>query len=377
MSTSATSPPSATGRSSASGRSSATGQSSASGPATLPFAAAPKIAGDVALDLGTTAFRSLRREGGQLVGRREAAAYVVLPRRPEPQRLLQDAGIAFSRCESGLIVAGQAAVAVAASFQTPLIPLVPGGELPTGDPIGRQVAAILLESVLGPRESLRGKLCVMTVPGSPGVSESSPTLLFFTQLVSLAGLTPQVVHAGSAAAAAAFSDRGLRGLGISIGASHIDLGLIAGGFETAWHRVPIGGDTIDSRLIQHHAAYVHDRHGDRYPDFLAIRQWKEAADRSLLATDPASRTLAEGYGDVVLSGVRAAADLLPAADTVPCVVTGGPTAVTGFEPLWLQAVRSHGLDGRFSEMRIETDAEYEVARGLLLLTEAGSRRMAA
>ena len=354
-------------------------------PPTIPFAppSGPLAGSDVALDVGTTAFRTLRRENGRLVGRREAAAYTVLPRRPEPQRLLQTAGIAFSRCPSGLIVAGQAAIDVAASFDAPLIPLLPKGELPESDPIARQVAAMLLEAVLGPQDSLSGRVCAMTVPGSPAIGETTPTLLFFTQLVQLAGLRPQVVHAGAATAAASFSDRSLRGLGVSIGASHTDLAIIVRGYETGWHRIPVGGDTIDARLIEKHAAYLHNRHGEKFPDFLSVREWKRNPERSLLHRDPAGLTLAQGYGDVVLSAAQAAADLLSrhcevrTPTPLPCVVSGGPTAIAGFEPLWHQAIKGCGLTDRLGELRIEPDAEYETARGLLLYTEAGARAAAA
>ena len=367
----------------------------ANAPATLPFPSASAspvggtggsiggdIGGDIGLDLGTTAFRSLCRENGRLVGRREVAAYTVLPRRPEPQRLLQSAGIPFSRVPDGLIVVGQAAVDVAASFESPLVPLMPGGELPLGDPIGRQVAAMLLESVLGPQQSRSGRVCVMTVPGSPGPQEDTPTLLFFSQMVKLAGLVPQVVHSGAATAAASFTDRSLRGIGVSIGASHTDVAIIVRGYETGWHRIPIGGDTVDARLIDRHKAYLHDRHGDRFPDFLSVRRWKESPDRSLLNRDAAGLTLAESYGDVTLSAARAVVDLLQhhretgTPRPLPCVVSGGPTAMAGFEPLWTQALRGVGLLDQLGEVRIEPDAEYEVARGLLLYTEAGTRMAA-
>ena len=347
----------------------------------LPLAATSRpTIDDVALDLGTTAFRSLRWEDGRLVGRREAAVYTVVPRRPEPQRLLAKAGVPFSRCQSGLVVAGQAALQVAASFDSPIIPLIPGGELPESDPVGRQVAAVLLDAVLGDRESLRGRLCFMTVPGAPAVGEQTPSLLFFTQLVSLAGLTPQVVHAGSAVAAATFADGGLRGVGVSFGASHLDVSILVRGYETGWHRVPIGGDELDARLVRRHAAYIHDRSGQRFPDYLAVRRWKAAADRSLLGTNPAERTLADGYGDLALSAAEAVADLLARhrepgrPRPLPLVASGGPTMIAGFESLWTQALRRSEVLSQLAGVELQRDADYEVARGLLLLAEAGARR---
>ena len=339
--------------------------------------------GDVALDLGTTAFRSLRRDGSRLVARREAAAYTVVPGCRESEQLLRDAGVPFSRTDAGLVVAGEAALHLARSFESPVVPLLPGGEIPKGDPVGRQVAAMLLDAVLGDRDSLRGRICLMTVPGSPGVSESTASLRFFTQLVSLAGLTPQVMHAGSAAAAAAFAHIGLRGIGVSFGAAHVDIGLIVRGYETGWHRIPIGGDTIDARLIDDHAAYLHNRHGHRFPDFLAVREWKESPARSLLADDPTGRTLAEGYGDLALSAATAVGDLLSmhreAGPVRPLalVSTGGPTGISGFDALWEAALRQANVLERLDRTERTADREYEVARGLLLLTEAGVRRAAA
>ena len=350
----------------------------------LPFAAPASVAGsDLALDLGTTAFRSLRRDGNRLVARREAAAYTVVPGCSDSERLLRDAGVPFSRTEGGLVVAGEAALQLARSFESPVVPLLPGGEIPKGDPVGRQVAAMLLDAVLGDRDSLRGRVCLMTVPGSPGVSETTASLRFFTQLVSLAGLTPQVMHAGSAAAAAAFAHIGLRGIGVSFGASHVDIGLIVRGYETGWHRVPIGGDTIDARLIDDHAAYLHNRHGHRFPDFLAVREWKQSPARSLIDADPTSRTLAEGYGDLALSAAEAVRDLLAKhretgpAQPFSLVATGGPTGIAGFETLWDAALRRADVMQPLECATITSDREYEVARGLLLLTEAGVRRAAA
>ena len=343
--------------------------------------------GAIALDLGTTEFRSLRRVGDRLVARREAAAYTVVPKCAPAERLLREARVPFSRTASGLVVAGQAGIDAAASFESPVVPLLPQGDLPADDPIARQVAATLVESVVGTADQNRGRVCQMTVPGCPGVGEPTEALLFFTRVVALSGMTPQVMHAGSAAAAAAFAGYGLRGIGVSFGASHVDVGVVVRGYETGWHRVPVGGDTIDKLIVDLHAAYLHNRHGDRFPDFLAVRQWKEDTERSLLPEvverDPLAQTLAGGYGDLALSAAQAVADLLQRhrepgpRRPLSLVAVGGPTQIAGFEPLWTQALRRTDVLNRLDESQIVGDSAFEVCRGLLLLTEAGLRRAAA
>ena len=88
-----------------------------------------------------------------------------------------------------------------------------------------------------------------------------------------------------------------------------------------------------------HPAACHDRHGDRFPDYLTVRRWKQSSHRSLLHEEPTSRTLAAVYADMATSAAEAIADLLARdAQRGPrrpygLVATGGPTRIAGFMSL--------------------------------------------
>src|SRR5436190_11753243 len=106
------------------------------------------------LDIGSSSVRCLYRSGRALRGRRAPACYVVLPGGADERLLLQRAMIPFSSCEGSYVVFGDNAIELSRAMKLPLIPVFPDGGLPKDDPIGRQVAATLIESLLPTQASI-------------------------------------------------------------------------------------------------------------------------------------------------------------------------------------------------------------------------------
>src|SRR5687768_7787811 len=88
----------------------------------------------VALDVGTSRMRSLRRERGELVGRSVPAAFALVPDEPSSRTLLARSGLAFAAGDGELALVGDAAVLNAAVFGAMPLRLLPGGLLPADDP---------------------------------------------------------------------------------------------------------------------------------------------------------------------------------------------------------------------------------------------------
>ncbi len=93
----------------------------------------------IALDLGASQFRTLRRIEGRLVARTIDALYPVLADTPAHRRLLDHAGIPFSFSEGNIVLLGEAAAETASLFRVPSRRLLPEGRVPICDPLGRQL----------------------------------------------------------------------------------------------------------------------------------------------------------------------------------------------------------------------------------------------
>ena len=71
----------------------------------------------VCLDLGTSAFRCLRRQDGCLVGRKSPAAYISLPINEADLSLLKQMRIPVIRSDDSLVVVGAAALDLAQALR--------------------------------------------------------------------------------------------------------------------------------------------------------------------------------------------------------------------------------------------------------------------
>ena len=199
----------------------------------------------VGLDLGTTEFRSIRDSGGDLIARRCRASYLVVKDTPGHRRLLEHAQARHGTCGDDLVVFGDDAVECAAMLDLPVVPLLHDGCLPHGDPVARQILALMVESVL-PAAGSGGPICCLTVPGGYALDGDNQSLdvRFLKQLVALRGYQPQLISSALAIVLAELSDASFSGLGISLGATNCEIGVIHCGRELA--RCTIAGSLADA-----------------------------------------------------------------------------------------------------------------------------------
>ncbi|MBX3438290.1 MAG: cell division FtsA domain-containing protein [Planctomycetaceae bacterium] len=330
----------------------------------------------IALDLGSRHFRSLRRQGGRLIGRRNLAEYVALPDTPGHRKLLERTSYPFACCEGSLLIVGQAALELAETLQLPSVPLLLSNQLPVDDPLVRQVVASLIDCLI-PRAENAGEPCWMTVPGALHDPETVEDRKFFCQLVRLKGYEPRVVSSGRCVILAELGAEGFTGVGLDIGAGATRASVAHHGREIARTHVPRGGRWIDKRLAESEDRLLWDAQGNRFLDLTGITRWKESKLVSVL--NPISereQRLALLYeellGDMLAQfrvelAQQASLKMLPQPLSLVC--TGGVTLVPGFSGLMEEVLQDTLFPIPISDVRCAHATDYTVARGTLILAE--------
>ena len=116
-----------------------------------------------ALDLGSSEFRSLRRDEHRLIAQRIPAVYTVVPDHSANRKVLDQSNVPYSTAVDALVVIGEEAIEVSTLLSRPLIPILPQGQLAENDPIARQVSAWLIEMLLPPASS-NSASCAISLP---------------------------------------------------------------------------------------------------------------------------------------------------------------------------------------------------------------------
>ncbi|MGD9855293.1 MAG: hypothetical protein AB7U20_10120, partial [Planctomycetaceae bacterium] len=327
-------------------------------------------------DIGTRHFRSLRRQEGRLIGRRNLAEYVALPDTPGHRRLLERTTYSFARCEDSLLVVGQAALELAETLQLPSVPLLASGRMPEDDPLARQVIASLIDCLI-PRTDVADEPCWMTVPGALHDPETLSDRKFLCQLVRLKGYEPRVIPSGRSVILAELGAEGFTGMGLDIGAGATRASVAHRGRELARTHLAKGGRWIDKRLAESEESLLWDAQGNRYLDLSGITRWKESklvsvvnpiSEReqrlALLYEELIGDTLAQFRVEIVQ---QTSLKTLP--QPMPLVCTGGVTQVAGFAGLMKEVLHDTMFPIEIADVRCAHETDYTVARGTLILAE--------
>lgn len=328
----------------------------------------------IALDIGTRHLRSLRREGGRLVGRKNHAVYLSLPDRPGQRRILEKAAIPFATCDGSLLVIGQSAVETADMLDVPCIPLLMGSRLPEGDPVARQVLTSLVDCLL-PIAARSGEVCWMSIPGP--VDDDSVERRFFTQLIRLKGYQPQIVQPGLAIVLAELGQQEFTGIGCDFGSGYTRTTLAYHGIERLSTCLDKGSDWVDSRLAESEGCILFDSEGNRYLNTTSIARWKQvnliSVHKPITEREQQLSLLCEQLIAETLQAVRRELADGPVLRTIreplPVVCAGGLTRVPGFLELMRSMIREAHLPITISEVRPCAEADYVVTRGSLILAE--------
>ena len=326
------------------------------------------------LDLGVSRFRSLQRQQGRLLARQTATAYVALPNRPAQQRLVTDTRLCCWTTDDSLLIVGADAPFAAEALQTPLIPLFRESKLPSDDPVGRQVAAQLLETVLA-RPNGTGEMCTVVLPRDADAGD--PDAEFFRRLLRLRGVEIQTIPAGQAVALSELGREQFTGIGVSFGAGGISICLVDRGAVRARAVTDRGGDWIDRQLAERQGHVLWDAEGRRYLNLLAVARWKTSAERSLAGPlNEGERWLRQLYGEALGNALREFrhAVIHEGCDgtfrqPLPVVLHGGCTSIAGFHSAWAEHWTEAGIDLPVRTPRLAEDDAWTVARGCLIHAE--------
>jgi len=320
------------------------------------------------LDIGSSGVRCLYRTGKTLRGRRAHASYIVLPGGTAEKLLLQRALIPYSTCDGSYVVFGDNAIELSRAMKLPLIPAFPEGRLPKEDPIGRQVAATLIQSVLPAQAGPAGP-SQMVVPDD--VSR------FTERVLALRGLKCPVIHAGTASILAELNDCELTGIGLCVGASSTSLAVAIHGQPIVELTVPRGLGSVDEVFAKSRGRYLFDHDGNRYLDVRRVGEWREASRVDLASPkgddQDLIRSLIREWLLAAMSEFTQRLESLPAVRSARGVsvltVTGGPSRMNGFDLLVGDALRRAQLPLNVTEIRAATPCDYTLARGALIAAE--------
>lgn len=325
------------------------------------------------LDCGTSRFRALERKDSELCGRHLPTAYAAVPDRDAQRRLLSQARIPCCFSDDALLVLGPEAPHVAEALHRPLIPLLPEARLPEEDPIGRQVAARLVEMIL-PTPSHGGRATlVLPRDAAPG----DPTYEFFTRLLRLHGYETHAIPAVLALVLAELEADQYTGVAVSFGAGTVSMGLAHRGELVAHAVIDRGGDWIDQRLCERFRRTLFDPAGRQFLDLAGVARWKTSPERSLAAAvapdeellrelyRESMRALLEAFRAVLTREARRGMDRRP----LPIVLHGGGAAIIGFTHLWEECWRAAAIDLPVRRPQLTRDGNWTVARGCLIHAE--------
>jgi len=332
----------------------------------------------IALDIGAYAMRSLRRRGKELVAHRCRSVAVSLADNAARRQYLQSSNASYLVAEGYLVLPGEAAVAASRFFETVLRDLLPGGEIPTADPVARQVISAVVEGLLpwseGPQE-----VCCFTQPGRldhvAGSEALEQRLQFVARLIRLRGYEPLPLNPATALVLAELGNSGFTGIGLALGASGCDLSVVHRGTQIACARLPRGSQWIDQELARATKTWCRDALDELVLDVENARLRNEAVSLLAPANDD-GRIVAELYRNLIADLVEALGEMLASDPRIPLlpqplpiVAGGGPAKIAGFQELFKAGIGGKKLPVAQSGLRLVSDHEYAVSRGCLIRAE--------
>lgn len=325
----------------------------------------------VSLDLGSSEFRSMRLDAGRLVARCTPAVYCVVADNLTNRRLLEQARIPYCQSRGTLLVLGESAHELAGLIRCPVIPVILEGHLPWNDPVGRQVCVAMVESLI-PQTSDRQQTCSLTLPANAG-KQSEKTAGFLEQLLALRGYQTFTVNPATAVCLAEMEDREFTGLSVAIGAESIAMSLTQFGTPVFAGTFARGFRSIEQNFAQSRHRYLWDQNGNRFLDMNGVRQWIRESQLSLTSpssgdelwlTQQFSNLLCEGVSSMLPDLMRASGNPVTK-NRLPVVVSGGPTAIHGFQKLMMHVFQKSCLPFRIEEAKVVSNP-LSVTRGLLV-----------
>ncbi|MBT6156802.1 MAG: hypothetical protein HOL01_18840 [Planctomycetaceae bacterium] len=329
----------------------------------------------IALDIGSSHMRSLRRQRFRLIGRSCRSLFTELADRESHREILNRLGVPHLEINGQLIVPGDSADGIAEFFRVPTTQAILNDRAVKSSDVGREVIVELVNALL-PTPGHANEICCFTAGGIPGDTDGSRNEVnqLVAQTIRRCGYQPLGIGGATAVALAELGDQALTGVGITIGAAHCETTLMCHGVELARSSVARGGNWIDEQLAERQALHFWDQSGNRHLDFRSARDWKESNVGSILSpTSVEESQLAALYRELVddvLAAVRDAFTNAPhafdALQPVGVVCAGGTASRPGFREIMLDELRKNPFPFGISPVQIIGAWEYSVARGCLI-----------
>lgn len=299
----------------------------------------------IGLDLGSTQFRSLRRQGQRFIGRACPCVMACIADTPAHRLMIARDDLPFLETDRELIILGDAAIAWSERAPVALRPLLEDGRIPADNPLARDILPFYLDAVLPPA-IFPEEACAFTVPGELLPEAEGIERTFFSKLIELRGYRPVPVGQGMAAVLAELADSGFTGIGMSLGATQCEFALVQNGAERARCGIPWGAAEIL-------AGFDHDPLGGMTID--SIEQTERAIGDFLVEI-----LLEAGLRIGQADGFRMIGQPLS------IVCTGGMVQRPDFERLFQRAWQRAAWPISIRAIRMAPDAAYTIARGCLI-----------
>jgi len=332
----------------------------------------------IALDIGVSRIRSLRRNAEGLVFRRVRPVYAVLPDSDSYRDMLARMPVPYAICDDALLMFGEPAADFSRLFQTPFVDLLPDGKIPDDDPPARQLLAAMIEALL-PEPNTPNELCCLTLPGNPDTfaARRARRLTLLTHLVSLRGYTPLIISSARALILAELVAESFTGIGLVFGAGSCDISICRQGQEIAHCCVPRGGNWIDEQMALRFQDYSWDSAGNRYLDIDGITCWKESLDRSRAVPETEREMFLAKLNDQLIDRVlsevaRLCVDEAVASEVgrpIGVIADGGPLLGPGTADRLRRAVRKTEFPFDIGAVRTLADSDETIVRGCLINAE--------
>ncbi|MHC4877861.1 MAG: disk-shape morphogenesis protein volactin [Planctomycetota bacterium] len=341
----------------------------------------------VALDLGASHFRTLRRVDDRLVARSAQSIYAVLADTSAHRRLLDQASVCYSLSEGNIVLLGDAAADSGTLFRVPCRRLLSGGRVPNNDPLARQLISTLIEAVL-PTASSGQPVCCLALPSSLKLEAGSShaDFEFYSRIVRLQGYSPKLVPASQALVLAELLAASFTGIGLVFGASGCEAVLAHRGQMLCHVQTEFAGNEIDQRLLQH--GFVESAEKSNGPDSDAIidaivtQRFRESLTPNMSSPgSDADRVVADILRrscEKLIAALDAEIRRTPRATSVPqplaVVCAGGLSRMAGFEDLIHEVLSECRPAVGCESPRIASVSARSILRGLLVSAELESPR---
>ena len=330
----------------------------------------------IALDIGASRLRFLRRAGNELVGRSLPAAFALVADEPAARDLLSRAELTFAAGDGELALIGDAALQHAKAFGATPDRLLRDGQVPRDDPPARELLRTLIESLL-PDPPRHGERCGLVI--SPGGMDDHETRSFLTRLAQARGYDPLVLSSSLALVLATFTCENFSGIGITFGAGGCSISLVHRGRELLHVSESRGTDWIDLELAARGDVHTYDAAGARYLDAETVRNRREEITAPL--TQPQDDFAGEVqalYHEIFHAALtRFGEELIarrlgPYALEAPVICGGGGVRVSGFGKALREIIEYANLPVPLGPLRIAPPDDFLIPRGALIHAEIES-----